>query len=99
MAKSTTILACELEKAIAAHVAEGTSEFPADKAMQRVYERDAADLRKVLELFRAGNFFGAYAAAWKLDSLPRDVIPQAFWQVLEKSGNKPGRKMRSRRRT
>ena len=99
MAKSTTILACELEKAIAAHVAEGTSEFPADKAMQRVYERDAAHLRKVLELFRAGNFFGAYAAAWKLDSLPRDVIPQAVWHVLEKSGNKPGRKTRSRQRS
>ena len=39
MAKSTTILARELEKAIAAHVAEGTSEFPADKAMQRVYRK------------------------------------------------------------
>jgi hypothetical protein len=99
MAKSTAILARELEKAIAAHVAEGTSEFPADKAMRRVYERDAADLRKVLELFRAGNFFGAYTAAWKLDSLPRDVIPQALWQVLEKTGKKPGRKMRSRQRT
>ena len=77
-------LAEQLEQAISAYVAEGKEAFPKDKAMKAVYRRDARNLRNVLELFRKEDFAAAYAQAWKLDSLPRDLIPQAAWQVMAK---------------
>jgi len=77
-------LAEQLEQAISAYVTEGKEAFPKDKAMKAVYRRDARNLRNVLELFRKEDFAAAYAQAWKLDSLPRDLIPQAAWQVMAK---------------
>jgi len=85
-------LAEQLEQAISAYVTEGKEVFPKDKAMKAVYRRDARDLRNVLELFRKEDFAAAYAQAWKLDSLPRDLIPQAAWQVMARA-RKP-RKLR-----
>ena len=78
-------LAEQLELAISAYVTEGKEAFPKDKAMKAVYRRDARDLRNVLELFRKEDFAAAYAQAWKLDSLPRDLIPQAAWQVMARA--------------
>jgi hypothetical protein len=75
-------LAEQLEQAISAHVTEGKGAFPKDKAMKAVYRRDDRDLRNVLELFRKEDFAAAYALAWKLDSLPRELIPQAVWRVM-----------------
>jgi hypothetical protein len=60
--------------------------------MKAVYRRDARNLRNVLELFRKEDFAAAYAQAWKLDSLPRELIPQAVWQVMARA-RKP-RKLR-----
>jgi hypothetical protein len=85
-------LAEQLEQAISAHVTEGNGAFPKDKAMKAVYRRDARDLRNVLELFRKEDFAAAYAQAWKLDSLPRELIPQSVWQVMARA-RKP-RKLR-----
>jgi hypothetical protein len=78
-----SILIAAFELAIENYVESGKKSFRRDKRMQRVYRTDAADLRKVLRLFKRKAFADAYAAAWKLDSVPREVIPPNVWKALE----------------
>lgn len=74
----------QFEQAINDHVTGGKKAFPRDTSMQKVYQKDARDLRAVLALFRKKDIDGACARAWKMDSVPRDVIPQTIWRIMEK---------------
>ena len=80
-----SLLISAFELAIENYVDSGVRNFRRDKRMQRVYRTDAADMREVLRLFKRKAFAAAYAAAWKLDSVPREVIPQNVWKALEKT--------------
>jgi len=74
----------QFEQTINDHVTEGKKAFPRDTSMQKVYQNDARDLRAVLALFRKKDIAGACARAWKMDSVPHDVIPQTIWRIMEK---------------
>lgn len=56
--------------------------FSPDDELAAMYKQDAADLRVVLDLMRAGKFKEAEKKAWNMDTAARDWIPDAAWELI-----------------
>jgi hypothetical protein len=54
-----------------------------DKKLARVYETDAAQLWKIHSLIRKGKCDEALNRAVMLDTIVRDLIPEAVWKLME----------------
>lgn len=55
--------------------------------MRVMYNKDRADMRKVLEAYKAMDYAKAYKLASNLDTIVRDEIPDMVWDVLEAETN------------
>lgn len=50
---------------------------------RRMARKDARDIRKVASLLKKGDIDGARKHAENLDTLVREVVPGAFWELSD----------------
>lgn len=68
----------QIDQVIANHRAV----LPADSDLRKCYAADRKDLRRVQTLYKKGKWAEALLYAQHMDTLPRDMIPDAIWNDI-----------------
>lgn len=54
-----------------------------EPSMLRMFAKDRKDFRKVLSLYRKGQWKEAYEYAWQMDTAAREQIHERIWSDIQ----------------
>jgi hypothetical protein len=64
-------------------IIDGWRASPGDDAnLRKCYTQDRKDLRRIQTLYKKGKWAEALLHAQNMDTLPRDMIPDAIWKDI-----------------